>query len=40
MPNGNVTILLFSANLFAYGLKYVALETDGSPYSAGYYIRR
>jgi hypothetical protein len=23
-----------------YGLKYVSLETDGSPYSPGYYIRR
>lgn len=38
-PNGHVRILLFSANPLPYGLKYASLETDGSPYSPGYYIR-
>ena len=30
----------FLPTYLPYGLKYVALEADGSPYPPGYYIRR
>lgn len=32
MPKGNVSILLFLPTYLPYGLKYVVLKADGSPY--------